>query len=259
MSGHSKWAGIKHKKAVVDAKRGQAFTKAAREITIAAKEGGGDVTANFRLRLAMQKAREANMPADKIQAAIDRGTGAAKGDALEELRYEGFGPAGVAIIVDAVTDNRNRTAPQIRHLFSKYGGNLGEANSVGWMFERKGILSVALAGRDAEEVELAAIEAGAEDIQEDLQGEQEQQGPRLLITTPPESFEAVRRALEAAGLEIENAELTLQPQQTVPVDEDRAPAVLRLIEYLEEDDDVQQVYANFDIPDEVLERVSESV
>ncbi|MFZ0215550.1 MAG: YebC/PmpR family DNA-binding transcriptional regulator [Candidatus Dormiibacterota bacterium] len=252
MSGHSKWAGIKHKKAIVDAKRGQAFTKAAREITIAAKEGGGgDVTANFRLRLAIQKARESNMPADKIQSAIDRGTGAGKGDALEELRYEGFGPAGVAIMVDAVTDNRNRTAPQIRHLFAKHGGNLGETNSVGWMFERKGILSVVLDGRDAEEVELAAIEAGAEDIQED--------SGRLEVTTSPETFEAVRDALDEAGLTIENAELTMQPQQTVPVDEDRAAAVLRLIEYLEEDDDVQQVYANFDIPDEVLERVSESV
>ncbi len=251
MSGHSKWAGIKHKKAVVDAKRGQTFTKAAREITIAAKEGGGDLDGNFRLRLAVQKAREVNMPADRIQAAIDRGTGAAKGDALEELRYEGFGPAGVAIIVDAVTDNRNRTAPQIRHLFSKYGGNLGEANSVGWMFDRKGVIEANLNGKDSDEVELAAIEAGAEDIQSDA--------GHLEVTTQPESFEAVREALQSQGVAIENAELTMQPQQTVPVDEDHAAQVLRLIEYLEEDDDVQQVYANFDIPDDVLERVSESV
>lgn len=251
MSGHSKWAGIKHKKAVVDAKRGQTFTKAAREITIAAKEGGGDLDGNFRLRLAVQKAREVNMPADRIQSAIDRGTGAARGDALEELRYEGFGPAGVAIMVDAVTDNRNRTAPQIRHLFSKYGGNLGEANSVGWMFERKGVIEANLNGRDSDDVELAAIEAGAEDIQD--------QDGHLEVTTQPESFEAVREALQSQGVEIENAELTMQPQQTVPVDEDHAAQVLRLIEYLEEDDDVQQVYANFDIPDHVLERVSESV
>ncbi|MBO0745350.1 MAG: YebC/PmpR family DNA-binding transcriptional regulator, partial [Candidatus Dormibacteraeota bacterium] len=231
--------------------RGQTFTKAAREITIAAKEGGGDIDGNFRLRLAVQKAREVNMPADRIQAAIDRGTGAAKGEALEELRYEGFGPAGVAIMVDAVTDNRNRTAPQIRHLFSKYGGNLGETNSVGWMFERKGVVEANLNGKDSDEVELAAIEAGAEDIQDE--------DGHLEVTAPPEAFEAVRQALEGQGVEIENAELTMQPQQTVPVDEDHAAQVLRLIEYLEEDDDVQQVYANFDIPNDVLERVSESV
>src|SRR5207249_5980711 len=166
MSGHSKWAGIKHKKAVVDAKRGQAFTRASREITIAAKEGGGgDIDGNFRLRLAVQKAREVNMPADKIQAAIDRGTGAAKGAALEEVRYEGFGPAGVAIMVDAVTDNRNRTAPAIRHVFSKHGGNLAESNAVAWMFERRGLISIGAGKQDPEEVGLAAIEAGAEDIQ----------------------------------------------------------------------------------------------
>src|SRR2546429_1837035 len=142
MSGHSKWAGIKHKKAAVDAKRGQAFTRASREITIAAKEGGGDTEGNFRLRLAVQKAREVNMPADKIQAAIDRGTGTAKGAALEEVRYEGFGPAGVAIMVDAVTDNRNRTAPAIRHAFSKHGGNLADSNAAAWMFERRGLVRI---------------------------------------------------------------------------------------------------------------------
>lgn len=251
MSGHSKWAGIKHKKAIVDAKRGQAFTKATREITIAAKEGGADVDTNFRLRLAVQKAREVNMPADKIQSAIDRGTGAGKGDALEELRYEGYGPAGVAIIVDAVTDNRNRTAPAIRHAFSKHGGNLGETNSVAWMFERKGVVGVALDGKDSDEVEMAAIEAGAEDIQ----GEGD---AREIITDPP-ALESVRKALEDAGVTIESAEVTMQPKQTVPVGEDRAAAVLRLVEALEDDDDVQQVYANFDIPDDVLERISASV
>jgi len=251
MSGHSKWAGIKHKKAVVDAKRGQVFTRASREITIAAKEGGGDVDGNFRLRLAIQKAREANMPADKIQAAIDRGTGAGKGESLEELRYEGYGPAGVAIMVDCMTDNRNRTAPAIRHAFSKYGGSLGEANSVGWMFERKGILVAQTGDHDAEEVGLAAIEAGADDIQVD--------GGTLEVTTEPATFEDVRKALEAAGVTIENAELTMQPKQTVPVGEDKAAAVLRLLEALEEEDDVQQVYANFDIPEDVLERVSASV
>ena len=251
MSGHSKWAGIKHKKAVVDARRGQAFTKAAREITIAAREGGGDPDANFRLRLAMSKAREANMPTDKIQAAIDRGTGAAKGESLEELRYEGYGPAGVAIMVDVVTDNRNRTAPQVRHIFSKHGGSLGEANSVGWMFERKSVVSVAVGDRDPDEIELAAIEAGAEDIRED-------EGA-LEIVADPSAFEAVRAVAEQLGVTVENAEVTMLPKQTVPIGEDRASAVLRLVEALEEDDDVQQVYANFDIPADVLERVSASV
>jgi len=251
MSGHSKWAGIKHKKAVVDAKRGQAFTRASREITIAAKEGGGDIDGNFRLRLAVQKAREVNMPADRIQSAIDRGTGAGKGDSLEELRYEGYGPAGVAILVDCMTDNRNRTAPAIRHVFSKNGGSLGETNSVAWMFERKGVISAQLGDRDAEDVELAAIEAGAEDTQVD--------GATIEVTTEPSDLEAVRKAVEAAGVTIENAEVTMQPKQTVPVGEDKAAAVLRLLEALEEEDDVQQVHANFDIPADVLERISASV
>ncbi len=251
MSGHSKWAGIKHKKAVVDAKRGQAFTRASREITIAAKEGGGDIEGNFRLRLAIQKAREVNMPADKIQAAIDRGTGAGKGDSLDELRYEGYGPAGVAIMVDCMTDNRNRTAPAIRHVFSKYGGSLGETNSVAWMFERKGVITAQARSADSEEIGLTAIEAGAEDIQVD--------GGTVEITTEPASFESVRKAVEAMDVAIENAEITMQPKQTVPVGEDKAAAVLRLLEALEEEEDVQQVYANFDIPADVLERVSASV
>src|SRR5437660_775130 len=162
MSGHSKWAGIKHKKAIVDAKRGQTFTRASREITIAAREGGGNPENNFRLRLAVQKAREVNMPADRIDNAIKRGTGELAGDKLEELRYEGYGPAGVAIMVDAYTDNRNRTSASLRHLFLKYGGNLGETNSVAWMFQRKGVIDVELDGHDSEEVGRAAIEAGAD-------------------------------------------------------------------------------------------------
>jgi len=251
VSGHSKWAGIKHKKAIVDAKRGQAFTRASREITLAAREGGGDLDGNFRLRLAIQKAREVNMPADRIQSAIDRGTGAGKGESLEELRYEGYGPAGVAILVDCMTDNRNRTAPAIRHVFSKYGGNLGDSNSVAWMFERRGVVSAQAGDHDPEEVGLAAIEAGADDIQVE--------GGTLEITTEPATFEAVRKAVEAAGVTIENAEVTMQAKQTVPVGEDKAAAVLRLLEALEEEDDVQQVYANFDIPADVLERVSASV
>jgi YebC/PmpR family DNA-binding regulatory protein len=251
MSGHSKWAGIKHKKAIVDAKRGQAFTRASREITISAKEGGGNQEGNFRLRLAVQKAREINMPADKIQNAINRGTGDLGGERMEEVRYEGYGPAGVAVMVDAVTDNRNRTGASIRHRFAKLGGNLGESNSVGWMFARKGVIAVNAGKQDPEEVGLAAIEAGADDVQVE--------GKSVEVTTSPNNFEKVKKALEQLGVTIENAEITMQPQQTVPVGEDKAVAVLKLMESLEEDDDVQQVYANFDIPTNVLERVSAQV
>lgn len=251
MSGHSKWAGIKHKKAIVDAKRGQAFTRAAREILIAAKEGGGSVNDNFRLRLAVQKAREINMPTDKIQNAIKRGTGELAGEKLEEVRYEGYGPAGVAVMVDAFTDNRNRTSASIRHRFSKFGGNLAESNAVGWMFERKGVISADAGKNDPEDVGLAAIEAGADDVQVD--------GKSIEVTTPPGSFEKVKAAMEGMGVTVDNAEITMQPKQTVAVGEDKAAAVLRLMESLEEDDDVQQVYANFDIPTNVLERVSAQV
>jgi YebC/PmpR family DNA-binding regulatory protein len=251
VSGHSKWAGIKHKKAIVDAKRGQAFTRASREILIAAKEGGGNVDGNFRLRLAMQKAREINMPTDKIQNAIKRGTGELAGERLEEIRYEGYGPAGVAVMVDAFTDNRNRTSASIRHRLTKFGGNLGESNSVGWMFERKGVISAGAGKNDPEEVGLAAIEAGADDVQVD--------GRSVEITTPPSAFEKVKAAMEGLGVTIDNAEITMQPKQTVAVAEDKAAAVLRLMESLEEDDDVQQVYANFDIPTNVLERISAQV
>ncbi|HEX6489589.1 MAG TPA: YebC/PmpR family DNA-binding transcriptional regulator [Candidatus Dormibacteraeota bacterium] len=251
MSGHSKWAGIKHKKAIVDAKRGQAFTKLSRELQIAAKEGGGSTENNFRLRLAVQKAREANMPADRIDHAIKRGTGEISGGQLEEVRYEGYGPAGVAVMVDALTDNRNRTSASMKHLFSKFGGNLGESNSVGWMFDRKGVVEVDSDGKDPEEIGLAAIEAGAEDVHVD--------GGSVEITTEPAEFESVRSAVEELGVKVESSEVTMQPKQTVQVEEDKAPAVLRLLEALEDDDDVQQVYANFDIPADVLERISANV
>jgi YebC/PmpR family DNA-binding regulatory protein len=251
MSGHSKWAGIKHKKAIVDAKRGQAFTRLSRELQISAREGGGNPDSNFRLRLAVQKAREANMPADRIDHAIKRGTGELAGANLEEVRYEGYGPAGVAVMVDALTDNRNRTSASMKHIFSKYGGNLGESNSVGWMFDRKGVVEVDVDGKDAEEIGLAAIEAGAEDVQVE--------GSSVEVTTGPSELEAVKAALEELGVKLDNAEVTMQPKQTVQVEEDKAPAVLRLLEALEEDDDVQQVYANFDIPADVLERVSANV
>ena len=251
MSGHSKWSQIKRQKGVADAQRGQLFTKLAREIIIAAKTGGPDPNVNFRLRLAVQKAREINMPADRIKNAIQRGTGELAGDRLEEIRYEGYGPAGVAVMVDALTDNRNRTSASIRHRFSKLGGNLAEANAVGWMFERKGVISANAGNHDPEEVALAAIEAGADDVQVE--------GKSVEITAPPQSFERVKAAVEAAGVAVDNAEITMQPKQTVPVGEDKAAAVLRLMESLEEDDDVQQVYANFDIPTNVLERVSAQV
>ena len=251
MSGHSKWAGIKHKKAIIDAKRGQAFTRAAREILISAKEGGGNTDGNFRLRLAVQKAREINMPTDKIQNAIKRGTGELAGEKLEEVRYEGYGPAGVAVMVDAFTDNRNRTSASIRHRLSKFGGNLGESNSVGWMFERKGVISADAGKNDPEDVGLAAIEAGADDVQIE--------GKSVEVTTLPAAFEKVKAAMEGMGVTIDNAEITMQPKQTVAVGEDKAAAVLRMMESLEEDDDVQQVYANFDIPTNVLERVSAQV
>jgi YebC/PmpR family DNA-binding regulatory protein len=235
----------------VDAKRGQVFTRASREITIAAKEGGGDLDGNFRLRLAVQKARESNMPADRIENAIKRGTGALKGESLEELRYEGYGPAGVAILVDAVTDNRNRTSASLKHIFSKFAGSLGESNSVAWMFERKGLIVVEAGAADPEEIGLAAIEAGAEDVQVEAGS--------VEITTAPSGFETVQKAVAELGVQVESAELTMQPSQTVPVDEERAAAVLRLLEALEEDDDVQQVYANFDIAADVLERISAQV
>src|SRR5438034_5013231 len=189
MSGHSKWAGIKHKKAIVDAKRGQAFTRASREITISAKEGGGNPDGNFRLRLAMKKAREINMPTDRIQNAIKRGTGELAGERLEEVRYEGYGPAGVAVMVDTLTDNRNRTSASVRHRFSKQGGNLAESNAVGWMFERKGVITANAGKADAEEVGLAAIEAGADDVQVE--------GKSVEITTPPSVVEKVKSAVRS--------------------------------------------------------------
>jgi len=191
------------------------------------------------------------MPTDKIQNAIKRGTGELAGEKLEEVRYEGYGPAGVAVMVDTLTDNRNRTSASIRHRFSKLGGNLAESNAVGWMFERKGVIAANAGKNDPEEVGLAAIEAGADDVQVD--------GKSIEITAPPNAFEKVKSAVESLGVNVENAEITMQPKQTVAVSEDKAAAVLRLMESLEEDDDVQQVYANFDIPSDVLERVSAQV
>jgi YebC/PmpR family DNA-binding regulatory protein len=251
MSGHSKWAGIKHKKAVVDARRGQLFTKVARELTVSAREGGPDPTGNFRLRLAMQKAREVNMPADNIDRAIQRGAGGKEGVQLEEVRYEGYGPHGVAVMVDTVTDNRNRTVAAIRNLFTRSGGSLGETNSVGWMFSEQGVIRVDARGRDPEELALELLDIL--DVGDD--GDITVDGRDVQVTLAPARFEDARRLLEERGYRIDNAEVTMNPSSSVELDARQAPAVLRLLDALEEHDDVQQVYANAEIPDDVLETV----
>jgi YebC/PmpR family DNA-binding regulatory protein len=239
MAGHSKWKQIKHYKAAADAKRGALFTKLIREITVAAKQGGGDPAGNARLRVAIDAARAKSMPKDNIERAIKKGTGELEGETYSEVSYEGFGPGGVAVIVEAVTDNPNRTVAEVRHRFSRGGGNLGAANSVSWMFDRKGQILVEAKGLDEDAVLESALEAGAEDVaSEDGQ---------YVVTTEPVSFHAVRTALEGRGLKIVEAELAMVPKNTVHVDGKDAEAVLRLIESLEELDDVQKVWANFDI------------
>src|SRR5215471_11860656 len=237
MSGHSKWAGIKHKKAAVDARKGIVFTKVSRELAVAAREGGPDPSANFRLRLAVQKAREANMPADKIDAAIQRGAGGKDGVQLEEVRYEGYGPHGVAIMADALTDNRNRTVAAIRNIFTRTGGSLGETNSVGWMFRQQGVIRIAAKDRDAEELALELLDVL--DLGED--GDVSVDGDEIQVTMAPSNFEDTRRALEDRGLTIDDAEVTMNPSTNVQLDARQAPAVLRLLDALEEQDDVQQV------------------
>ena len=249
MSGHSKWAQIKRQKGVNDARRGAIFTKVGREITVAAREGGGDPAANFRLRLAVEKAREVNMPADNIQRAINRGTGADKeGGQLEELYYEGYGPGGAAVMVQVLTDNRNRAAADVRNVFTRGGGNMGEGGSVAWMFDQKGLIVVELDGANAEEVELAAIEAGADDIQE-TEGV-------LEVYTDKTDLDAVRRTLDGQKLRISSADLVMVPKTTMDLDDKAATSVARLMERLEELDDVQRVYANTEISDEILESIS---
>jgi YebC/PmpR family DNA-binding regulatory protein len=248
MSGHSKWASIKHKKAVVDARRGQQFTKLARAITVAARDGGGDPDANATLANAIQKARDASMPKDNIERAIAKGTGAGSdAAAFETVVYEGYGPGGVALLIEALTDNRNRTGSEVRHLLSKHGGNLGEPGSVSYLFNKRGVIVVD-ARRYSEDDLLVAIEAGAEDIvtDEDL----------YEILTEPANLAAVRAALEEAGIELESAELTQQPTTRVAVEEDVAAKLLRLIDALEENDDVNAVHANFDVGAEVMERIA---
>ena len=247
MSGHSKWAGIKHKKAVVDARKGQTFTKVASEITVAAREGGGDPAGNFRLRLAIQKAREVNMPADNIERAIKRGTGELQGAAIEEIRYEGYGPGGVAILVDALSDNRNRTVAGLRNLFTRSGGSLGETNSVAWMFNRTGLITVDPKGQDPELLALEAIELGADDVQVE--------GDLVEVYVVPERLEELRQALLDAGRVVERAEVTMQATNPVEEEAKHAAAVVRLLEALEEHDDVREVHCNAILPDDVLAQV----
>ncbi|HEY1276654.1 MAG TPA: YebC/PmpR family DNA-binding transcriptional regulator [Thermoleophilaceae bacterium] len=248
MAGHSKWASIKHKKKAVDAKRGQLFTKLSRAITVAAREGGGDPDGNPSLALAVQKARDASMPKDNIERAIAKGTGAdSDADAYENVVYEGYGPGGVAILVEALTDNRNRTGSEVRHMFTKAGGSLGEPGSVAWTFEKKGEIVVDGA-RYTEDDLLPAIDAGAEDLSLD--------GDVWEVVTGPAELSAVREALESAGVELQSAEIVMRPTTRTPVDEGQVGSLMRLIEALEDHDDVQAVHANFDVDADVLERVA---
>jgi YebC/PmpR family DNA-binding regulatory protein len=248
VSGHSKWASIKHKKAIVDSRRGMQFTKLARAITVAARDGGGDPDANATLENAIRKAKEASMPKDNIERAILRGTGeGGEADAIESVLYEGYGPGGVAVLVEALTDNRNRTSADVRHIFSKYGGNLGEPGSVAYLFEKKGTIVVD-AERHSEDELMVAVEAGAEDISAD-------EGVFEVIAAPTD-FTQVRNALEQAGVAMESAEMAYRATSLVPIEEEQAAKLFRLIEMLEENDDVDAVHANFDLPAEVFERVA---
>ncbi len=248
MSGHSKWSSIKHKKGAADAKRGKLFSKLARAITVAARDGGGDTDGNPALATAVQKAREASMPKDKIQKAIDTGTGAgADSAAIERILYEGYGPAGVAVLVEALTDNRNRASAEIRFAFSSHGGSLGEPGSVAWIFEKKGAIVVD-GGRYDEDDLIVAIDAGAEDVQED--------GGRFRVLCEPHDLSAVRAALEQAGVEIESAGIATEPKSTVAVKGQDAERLMKLLDALDDQDDVDEVFANFDIPDDVLEQLA---
>jgi YebC/PmpR family DNA-binding regulatory protein len=249
VSGHSKWSSIKHKKGAADAKRGKLFSKLSRAIIVAAREGGPDPGANLALANAVEKARSYSMPKDNIERAIARGSGAdADAQSFETVVYEGYGPAGVALIVEALTDNRNRTASDVRHLFSKHDGNLGGSGAVAWLFERRGLVLVD-GSADEDELTLAAAEGGADDVTLD--------GSTYQVTSAPEDLVSVREAIEAAGFSVESAELTMVPKTTVSLeDEAQAKKLLRLVDALEENDDVQDVYANFDIPERVLEAVA---
>ena len=246
MSGHSKWSTIKRKKAAQDAKRGQIFTKLIKEITVAAREGGGDPEANPRLRLAVDNAKAANMPWENIERAIKKATGELEGTTYYDMVYEGYGPAGVAVLVESLTDNKNRTAAAIRHLFNKYGGNLGENGSVAWMFEKKGVITVKKDGITEDDLMEVVLDKGAEDIQDEEDF--------FEITTPVEQFEDVRRAIADQGLKIENASLQWIANNLIPVDGENAEKVMKLIEALEDSEDVQNVYSNADLQEEISQQ-----
>ena len=250
MSGHSKWSSIKHKKGAADAKRGQLFSKLSRAIIVAAKEGGGDAAGNLALQNAIEKARSYSMPKDNIERAIAKGSGAdAEAASFETVVYEGYGPEGVAVLVEALTDNRNRTASEVRHAFTKFGGNLGTTGAVAWQFERRGVVLVSASGADEEELVTAAAEGGADDVELD--------GSSFVVTSTPESLSDVRRALQDGGFTVESVELAMVPKTTVAVsDESVARRIVKLVEGLEDTEDVQDVYANFDIPEDVLEAVA---
>ncbi len=247
MAGHSKWANIKHKKAATDKKRGKVWTKLIREVTVAAREGGGDPGSNPRLRLAIDKSTAANMPKDTIKRATDRGAGGADSDSYDEIRYEGYGPGGTAVIVDCMTDNRNRTASEVRHAFSKHGGNLGTDGSVAYLFTKQGIISYA-PGVDEEAIMDAALEAGADDIIGNDDGSVD-------VVTAPEGFTAVREALVTAGFEPDNAEVTFSASTSTELDQEAAEKLLRMVDTLEDLDDVQEVYSNAEISDEIMESI----
>ncbi|OGS17366.1 MAG: transcriptional regulator [Elusimicrobia bacterium RIFOXYA2_FULL_50_26] len=248
MSGHSKWAGIKHKKAIIDAKRGKVFTKVIREITVAAREGGGNVENNARLRKIIETARNANMPQDNIKKAVQRGTGEIPGVMYEEVVYEGYGPAGVAVIIEGTTDNRNRTASEIRKMFSSHGGNMGESGCVSWMFSQKGYIGVEKSKFDEEKLMSLALENGAEDFRTDDEDFYE-------VLTTPADFEGVKQALEKAGVPIANGEVTMQPQTYIKLTGKDAERMLALMDDLEAHDDVKNVYANFDISEKEMEAI----
>jgi YebC/PmpR family DNA-binding regulatory protein len=246
MSGHSKWSTIKRQKGVADARRGQLFTKLAREIIVAVREGGDNPESNFRLRLVIQKARDNNMPLDNIERAIKRGSGHAEGAALVEMTLEGYGPSGVAILVQALSDNRNRTLQEVRNIFTRNGGNLGEAGCVAWLFDSRGLITVETDGKDAEELALEAIDAGAEDVKVE--------NKYVEVYTRPEDLEKVREALEAKNITIASAELSMIPKSTIDMEEKAALQTLKLLDKLEELDEVQNVASNADFSDEILEK-----
>ena len=250
MSGHSKWSSIKHKKGAADAKRGQLFSKLSRAIIVAAKEGGPDPEGNLALQNAIEKARSYSMPKDNIERAIAKGSGAeADASSYETVVYEGYGPEGVAVLVEAVTDNRNRTASEVRHAFTKHGGNLGTTGAVAWQFERRGVVLVSADGADEDALVLTAAEAGADDVELD--------GSSFVVTSAPEAVTPVRQALDEAGFAVESVDVAMVPKTTVAVsDESTARRIMNLVEGLEETEDVQDVYANFDIPEAVLEAVA---